>query len=76
MPCRARLARNTPITCGALNGWCHSFINQERQRNEGKELAWASYQAAVIASGYSFCARASHSDAATSSEFQKEDRDN
>jgi hypothetical protein len=35
-----------------------------------------SYQAAVIASGYSFCARASHIDAATRSEFQKEDRDN
>src|SRR5438552_17361558 len=27
MPCRPRLARNTPITCGAPNGWCRLFIN-------------------------------------------------
>ena len=51
-------------------------LGQRRSFNRGKELARASYQAAVIASGYSFRARASHSDAATSSEFQKEDRNN
>src|SRR5205823_5692485 len=27
MPCRARLARDTPITCGAPNGWCRLFIS-------------------------------------------------
>src|SRR6266550_2930723 len=32
MPWRARLARNTPITCSALNGWCRSFTNQEARK--------------------------------------------